>query len=80
MTSRGFWCCAGCVAAGALGAYLIIKHKDKVKPMAAELVAKSMRLKDKALDYAARTKEHAEDIVAEARHINETGGEAPAEG
>lgn len=48
-----------------------MKHKDKMKPMAANLVAKSMRLKDKALEYASRTKEHAEDIVAEAKHINE---------
>lgn len=72
MTGKGWGCCIGCIALGAVGAVLYMKHKEKVKPMAANLVAKSMRLKDKALDYAARTKEHAEDIVAEARHINET--------
>ena len=60
-----------CIAPGAVGAVLYMKHKDKMKPMAANLVAKSMRLKDKALEYASRTKEHAEDIVAEAKHINE---------
>ena len=60
----------GGLAAGAVGAALLIKHKDKIKPMAAGMVAKAMNLKEKALDYAARTKEHAEDIVAEAKHIN----------
>ena len=76
MTGKGWWCCIGCVAAGAVGAVLYMKHKDKMKPMAANLVAKSMKLKDKALDYAARTREHAEDIVAEAKHINETSADA----
>ena len=60
----------GGVAAGVVGAALLVKHKDKVKPMAAEMVAKAITLKEKALDYAAKTKEHAEDIVAEAKHIN----------
>ena len=71
MTGKGWGCCIGCIALGAVGAVLYMKHKEKIKPMAAQLVAKSMRLKDKAMDYAARTKEHAEDIVAEAKHINE---------
>ncbi len=78
MTGKGWGCCLGCVALGAVGAVLYMKHKDKMKPLAANLVAKSMRLKDKAAEYAARTKEHAEDIVAEARHINETAAEADA--
>ena len=71
MNGRGIWCCLGCVALGAVGAVLYMKHKDKIKPIAAELVAKSMKLRDKALDYAAKTKEHAEDIVAGAKHLNE---------
>lgn len=75
--SKG-WGCIGCIALGAIGAVLYIKHKDKMKPMAANLVAQGMRLKDKALDYAARTKESAEDIVAEAKHINETAPQADA--
>ena len=72
MVGKGWWCCLGCVALGAAGAVLYIKHKDKVKPVAADLVAKGLRLKDKALECAARAKEHAEDIVAEAKYINET--------
>lgn len=72
MNGRGWVCCLGCIAVGAVGAVLYMKNKDKIKPMAANLVAKGMQLKDKALDYAARAKEHAEDIVAEAKHINET--------
>ena len=76
MTGKGWACCLGCIAVGAIGATLYIKHKDKMKPMAANLVAKSLKLKDKALEYAAKTKEHAEDIVAEAKHINETTAEA----
>lgn len=78
MTGKGWGCCIGCVALGAIGAVLYMKHKDKMKPVAANLVAKGIRLKDKALDYAAKTKEHAEDIVAEAKHINETNGSAEA--
>ncbi len=72
MTNRGWWCCVGCVALGAVGAVMYMKHKEKIKPAAAELLAKGMRLKEKALDYAAKAKEQAEDIVAEAKHINET--------
>lgn len=66
------WGCIACVALGALGAYVIMKNKDKLKPMAASLVAKGIQLKEKALNAAATAKEHAEDIVAEAKHINET--------
>ena len=67
-----FWYVAGGVAVGAVGATLLICNKEKVKPVAAKLVAKALNLKEKALDYAAKTKEHAEDIVAEAKQINET--------
>ncbi len=72
MTGKGWGCCIGCIALGAVGAVLYMKHKEKLKPMAANLVAKSLRLKDRALEYAEKTKECAEDIVAEAKHINET--------
>lgn len=78
MTGKGWACCLGCVALGAIGATLLIRNKQKLKPMAADLVAKGMRVKDKALDCAARTKEHVEDIVAEARHINENDAQAEA--
>lgn len=76
MTGKGWGCCIGCIALGVVGAVLIMKNKEKIKPMAADLVAKSMRLKDKALGCAAGVKEHAEDIVAEAKHINETAAES----
>lgn len=76
MAGKGWGYCLGGVALGVIGTVLYMQHKDKMKPMAANLVAKSMRLKDKALECAARTKEHAEDIVAEAKHINETAAES----
>jgi hypothetical protein len=66
----------GCVALGAVGTVLYIRHRDKVKPLAAKLLAKGLLLKDKAVDHAARAKEHIEDVVAEAKHINETAGKA----
>lgn len=69
---KNYWYLLGGIALGAVGATIIIKNEDKLKPMAADLVAKAMRVKDKAMDMAERTKEHGEDIVAEARHINET--------
>ena len=65
----------GGVAAGAVGAALLMRHQDKIKPAAATVMAKAMNLKEKALDYAARTRECAEDIAAEARHINETAAQ-----
>ncbi|MDR1612174.1 MAG: hypothetical protein LBT97_05250 [Planctomycetota bacterium] len=76
MTGKGWAYCLGCVALGAVGAVLFMKNREKLKPTAANLLAKGMRLKDKALDCAARTREHAEDIVAEAKHINETAADA----
>ncbi len=76
--NKGVWCCIGCVALGAAGAILYMKNKEKLKPVAANLLAGSLRLKDKALEYAEKTKECAEDIVAEAKHINETGASPKA--
>jgi len=75
MNNRNLWLFVGGVAVGAVGAALLYRNREKVKPMAAELVAKAMGLKEKAMEYASRTREHAEDIVAEARHINETVAE-----
>lgn len=69
---KNYWYLIGGIAAGAIGAAVIYNNREKLKPMAAELVAKAMAVKDKAVDLAERTKEHAEDIVAEAKHINET--------
>ena len=69
--NKDFWLFVGGAAAGAVAATLLIKNKEKVKPLAAEMMAKAINLKEKAMDYAAKTKEHAEDIVAEAKHINE---------
>lgn len=71
MTRKELGICLACVAVGAIGGALFMKHKEKIKPMAAEILAKSMHLKEKAADCAARAREHAEDIVAEAKHINE---------
>lgn len=73
--NKNYWYLLGGIAAGAVGTALIIKNKEKIKPAAADLVAKAMHVKDKAMDLAERTKEHAEDIVAEARHINAEKGE-----
>lgn len=71
---RDFWLFVGGVAAGLVGAALLAKSRDKVKPMAAGMVAKGIRLKEKALDMAAKTKEQADEIVAEAKQINEASG------
>lgn len=76
MGNRSFWCCVGCIALGATAAVLYMKNKEKIKPAAAELLAKGIKLKEKALNCAAKAKEHAEDIVAEAKMINETSSEA----
>lgn len=70
MSNKGIACCIGCVALGAVGAVLLMRHKDKVKPMAEDLLAKSMRLKDKAKDYAAQAKEEVKEVIEEARNIN----------
>ena len=72
MNGKGWGCCIGCVVLGAVGGILYMKHREKMKPMAAQLLAKSMHLKDKALEYAERAKECAGDIAAEAVHINES--------
>lgn len=77
MTGRT-WFYIGSVAVGAIGGALYMKHRHQLKPIAAGLLAKSMCLKDKALDYTAMIKEQAEDIVAEAKHINETKTQADA--
>lgn len=72
MASRAFWYFVGSFALGAATGVLYMQNKEKIKPAAAELLAKSMKLKEKALCCAAKAKEHAEDIVAEAKMINES--------
>lgn len=69
--NRTYWCVVGGIAVGVVGAALLYHNREKVKPMASKLVARAFRLKEKALDYAARAREHAEDVMAEARYINE---------
>lgn len=75
MNNRDMWLVVGGIAAGALGGIVVYKNREKIKPLAAELVAKAMNLKDKAMECAAKTKEHAEDIMAEAKHLNEAKAE-----
>lgn len=67
---RGFWLFLGGMAAGAVGATIVYSNRDKIKPMAANLLAKGMNLKNKTVEYAAKAKEHAEDVVAEAKNIS----------
>ena len=57
---------------GAVGAVLYMRHGSKIKPMAAKLLAKSMRLREKAFACAVKTKVEAEEILTEARLINDT--------
>jgi hypothetical protein len=78
MTGKSWAWSLGCIAIGAVGAVLFMKNKEKMKPAAANLLAKGMKIKKKALDYAAKTREHAEDIVAEAKHINDTSPDSEA--
>ena len=68
--NKGILLVVGGVVAGAVATVAILQNREKFKPAAAQVVAKALRLKEKALDYAVQTKEHAEDILAEARHIN----------
>lgn len=68
--NRDFWLFVGGVVAGAVGASLVIKHKEKLKPMVGGMAAKAAGLKDKALEHAGRAKEHAEEVVTEARHVD----------
>lgn len=70
MTGKGFACCLGCAALGAVAAVLYMKNKDKVRPMAENLVAKSMKLKDKAAEYAQQAKDEVKDVIQEAKNIN----------
>ena len=69
--NRTYWCVVGGIAVGVLGAALLYHNREKVKPMASKLMAQALRLKEKALDYAARVREHSEDVMAEARYLNE---------
>ena len=71
--TRDLWIFLGGLAAGAAAATLYAASKGNMKPVAAEALAKGIRLKEKAADYAVKTKQYAEDIVAEAKRINESG-------
>lgn len=73
--NRDIWLVLGGVAAGALVTALVMKNKEKIKPATAGMLAKAMNLKDKAANYVSKTKDQAEEIVAEARHINETAAQ-----
>lgn len=66
---RGWWCFLGGVAAG-VGVTLLVQNREKLTPAAARLAAKAMRLKEKTMACLEKGKEQAEDILAEARHIN----------
>jgi hypothetical protein len=68
---KGFWLFAGGAVAGAAAAAFLLQNRGKTKPMAAKILAKAFNLKQKALSYAARTREQVEDIVAEAKQIND---------
>lgn len=70
MKGRGIACMIGSAIVGATAAVLYMNHKGRVKPMVEELLAKSMRLKDKAMDYASQAKDEVKDVVENAKTIN----------
>ncbi len=59
------------MAIGALGAILLSKNPGCVKKTAADLLGRSMDLKDKAAEFMETAKENMEDLAAEARHSRE---------
>lgn len=73
--NRDFWLVVGGIAAGAVGAALLFQNKNKIRPLAADVVAKGIKLKDKTVGLANKAKKKAEDLVNEAKNIN-TASEA----
>lgn len=71
--NRDIWLVIGGIAAGVIGTSLLAKNREKIKPMAAGALASGMRLKDKATSYASKAKKKADEIVEEAKQINEAG-------
>ena len=57
----------GGVLVGALGAAAITRGKLNVKPLASDLLAGGMNLRDKALNAVESVKEDLADVVAEAQ-------------
>lgn len=57
----------GGVLVGALGAVAITRGKLDVKPLAADLLAGGMNLRDKAMNAVESVKEDLADVVAEAQ-------------
>ncbi len=73
----------GGVAVGALGAVALSKGKINLRPLARDIVAGGIDLKEKAAEVMEVAKEHFEDIVAEAvdaREAKQSGGKAKAKG
>lgn len=67
-------------AVGALGYAAVSRNQDALRPVVTNLLAKGMDLKDKAGEILETAKEGLEDLVAEAKHAQETRTEAaPAE-
>lgn len=61
----------GGVALGALGAVAVSKGKINLRPLARDIVAGGMELKEKMASVMEVAKEHFEDIVAEAADARE---------
>ncbi len=67
-------------AVGALGATVVSRNQESLRPVVTDLLAKGMDLKDKAGAILETAKENIEDLVAEARHAQESRTDAaPAE-
>ena len=69
----------GGAAVGALGTAALIKNKDSLKPMAANLLSRGLDARDAVARRLETMKENAEDLLAEARQESERRKEAASE-
>ena len=58
---------AGAVTVGVVGTVLVSKNKEKIKPLAANLLSRAMDAKDVVMSKVEVMKENMEDVVAEAK-------------
>lgn len=66
----------GGIAVGALGMALVSRGKLNIKPLATDLLASGIDLRDKALAAVDGVKEDLADVVAEAQGQHEADGES----
>lgn len=61
----------GGIVLGAVGATLLSREQNRLRPAVADLLSRGLDVKDKALVFAETAKEQLEDIVAEAEDLQQ---------